>query len=485
MAQWSFTFTVERARGLPVYVQLARAIMGDIRRGRIRPGAYLPGSRTLAAELDLHRNTVLAAYRELTAEGWLETSRARGTFVSRAMPTPDTRPGGSGSDRVGYAVPPRHARAFPQILERSKGTMFVDGGVPDLRLAPLKTYLRAYRRAVLARGGQVLHYHPLPQEPRLASALGEMLGKTRGVDANAGRLLVTHGATAALHLIASTLVREGDLWAVENPGYFYATQALLRAGARVVPVEIDGEGLRVDLLEPLIRRGLKGLFTTPQHQYPTMVGLSAARRVALLELARRHQLAIIEDDFDHEFHYENRPTLPLASEDPGGNVLYVGSMSKVFAPGVRLGYVCGPPPIIERLAHQQRSAGLEADWATMQAMAELIEEGELARHFYRMRRVYLARRDAQVDELRRALGKALNFDVPRGGMATWARVDPGIDVDAWLERAQQRGVFFQTGQRYFFNQKTLPFVRLGFSSMTPPEMREAIRRMAASLPARR
>jgi GntR family transcriptional regulator/MocR family aminotransferase len=477
------TLRLEAPDHLPVYVRLARGITSEILRGRLPRGTRLPGSRPLARQLRLHRNTVLAAYRELIAEGWITCERARGTFVSLALPAAVTNASRAVYDRVGYPLHRESLRPAPTIAPGGRALISIDGGVPDLRLAPLKPFLRAYRRAVLARRGEALSYPALGGDGALTRALGDMLAQVRGLPSAPERLLVTRGAQGALHLLAMTLVRPGDLWAVEDPGYFFATEALRLAGAKVVPIAVDDEGLRVDALEPWVRRGLKGVFTTPQHQYPTMVGLSAPRRLALLKLARRHRLAIIEDDFDHEFHYESRPALPLASTDASGQVVYVGSLSKVFAPGIRLGYIWAPPPLTERLARRQTALGLECDATTTRAVAELFDEGEIQRHFYRMRRVYLERRDAQASALQRELGGVLSFAVPRGGMATWASVDRSIDVEAWLESARARGLLFQTGRRYFFDQRPHPFVRLGFSSMSPAEMREAVKRLAATLPA--
>jgi GntR family transcriptional regulator/MocR family aminotransferase len=215
------------------------------------------------------------------------------------------------------------------------------------------------------------------------------------------------------------------------------------------------------------------VYLTPHHQYPTMAVLAARRRLALLALARRHRFAIIEDDYDHEYHYEGRPILPLASADRGGCVVYVGTLSKVLAPGLRIGYVVAPRPLVERLAAIRALIDHQGDIAVEAAVAELMEDGELQRHVRRMRRVYHARRDALIDALRDQLGDAVSFDVPPGGMALWIHA-PDLDVDAWAARAKAAGVLFTPGRRVSFHGRATPYARLGYACVTEDEIRRAV-----------
>ena len=219
-------------------------------------------------------------------------------------------------------------------------------------------------------------------------------------------------------------MRPGDVVAVEALGYRPAWSALAATGARLVPVPVDEHGLDVDALEALAaRERLRAVYVTPHHQYPTTVMLDAGRRLRLLELARTHRIAVIEDDYDFEFHYEGRPVLPLAAADRHAVVVYIGTLSKILAPPLRLGFIVAPPLLIERLAELRLSIDRQGDQVVECAVAELIEDGELQRHVRRMRRIYQARRDALVAAVRKRLGGALGFEVPAGGMALWARAD--------------------------------------------------------------
>ena len=213
--------------------------------------------------------------------------------------------------------------------------------------------------------------------------------------------------------------------------------------------------------------------------------LSPGRRLALLDLARRARIAVVEDDFDHELHFEGRPVLPLASVDHAGVVVYVGTLAKVLAPGLRLGYVAGPRTLVDAVLSHRMLVDRQGDQAVECAVAELLEDGEVQRHARRARRIYATRRAFLVDALRRSLGGVLCFDVPAGGMALWARVDEHVDVDAWCRRALAQGVAFHAGRRFTLDGRPSPHARFGFTALTEPELAEGVRRLVRSLPARR
>ncbi|HEX7624845.1 MAG TPA: PLP-dependent aminotransferase family protein [Anaeromyxobacteraceae bacterium] len=475
---------IDRSDPAPVVRQIARAIAAHVGAGRLHAGERLPGTRALSIFLDVHRNTVAAAYAELAAEGWLEASPGRGTFVSGEIPAKlprrSTAPETARAARSpGYDLPPGPLPPPPRVASRS----FIDleGGVPDLRLVPLAELARAYRRALRRPG--ILGYGDPRGQPRLRAAMGAMLRSTRGLDPDPERLLITRGSQLAITLAARALVRPGDVVAVEELGYPAAWEAFRAAGARLVPLPLDEGGVRVDALEALARRErVRAVYITPHHQFPTTATLLAGRRLALLRLAIAKRIAIVEDDFDSEFHYDGGPVLPLASSDPAGVVMYVGTLSKVLAPGLRLGYVHAPPGAIACLAEHRRYLDRQGDGALELAIAELLEDGEIPQHVWRMRRIYAARRDALATALRRELGSALEFTVPPGGMAIWCRVAEQVDVERWAEASARRGVPFDTGRVFAFDGAPRPALRLGFAAEAEKEIREGVQRMAAALP---
>jgi GntR family transcriptional regulator/MocR family aminotransferase len=310
-----------------------------------------------------------------------------------------------------------------------------------------------------------------------------MLASTRGLSVGAEDVLVTRGCQMALALAAQTLLRPGDTIAVEELGYRPAWEVFRATGATVVPVAVDGDGMDVDALKRLASRtAVRAVYVTPHHQYPTTVTLKAARRLALVALARTMRMAILEDDYDHEFHYDGRPVLPLASADHGGLVVYIGTLSKVLAPGLRLGYLVAPPPVLRHACASRSLLDGQGDPATEAAVAALIEEGELQRHVARVRRVYANRREILAHCLRRAFGDGVAFTLAPGGMALWVRLHLSVDVDEWARRSVQQGVWWYTGRRYAFDDKPKPFARFSFACLNEQELPEAVRRMARARP---
>jgi GntR family transcriptional regulator/MocR family aminotransferase len=481
---WTLALPIDRADPAPVVRQIARAIAAHVTAGRLRPGERLPGTRALSHILDVHRNTVAAAYAELAAEGWIDSAAGRGTFVSAQIPAQQrTRPSlapAARSPKPGYPLAPAPALASRRS---PRGAIDLQGGVPDLRLVPVRELARAYRRAVRRPG--VLGYGDPRGQAALRAAIGAMLRSTRGLDPDPERLLVARGSQQAIALAARALVRPGDAVAVEELGYRAAWEAFRAAGARLVPIPVDEGGLRVDALEAMAgRERIRAVYLTPHHHYPTTVTLPAGRRLALLRLAEAERFAIVEDDFDSEFHYDGRPVLPLAASDRAGVVIYVGTLSKVLAPGLRLGYVHAPAETISCLAEHRRYLDRQGDGALELAIAELLEDGEIPQHVWRMRRLYASRRDVLAEALRSELDAILSFTVPPGGMAVWCRVADGIDVERWAAAAEVGGVIFETARSFTFDGAPRPALRLGFAAEPESDVREAVRRLAATMPRR-
>jgi GntR family transcriptional regulator/MocR family aminotransferase len=249
-----------------------------------------------------------------------------------------------------------------------------------------------------------------------------------------------------------------------------------------VPIPVDAHGLSIDRLAALAeRQRIRAVFVTPHHQFPTTVTLSPARRRALLDLARRHRFAILEDDYDHEFHYDGRPILPIASADTTGAVIYIGTLSKTLAPGFRLGYVAAAPRVIAHLTEYRSLLETQGDGVLESAVAELIDDGDLQRHVRKSRRLYRARRDAMTELLARELGGAVTVAVPVGGTALWLAVAPDIDVERWCRAAATRDVIFETGDRFSFDGERLQYIRIGYAGYREPELAAAVRLLVDAL----
>jgi GntR family transcriptional regulator/MocR family aminotransferase len=485
MRRWELTVALDPARELPLFLQLASGIVNDIRSGRLKPGESLPGSRELADSLGVNRNTVVAGYGELVAEGWVNTRVGGGTFVAESVPASiGSMPFGptpQSTDIPTYALAPSvHPR--PPVIAPAPGVFMMASGLPDVRLFPARALARALRRAIERRGRALLTYADACGHIRLRTELAAMLARTRSLAATPQNIMVTRSIEQAIDLVARTLLAPGDTVVVEAFGYPPAWSVLQLAGARLLPVPLDAQGLDVDALESLLAHTqIRAVFTTPHHQFPTTAVMSPQRRARLAELALQHRFAIIEDDYDHEFHYEGSPVLPIAAGPGRANVVYIGSLSNLLAPGVNTAFVVAPPAVFEPLAGLRAASDARGDAAMECAIAELFEDGELLRHMRRVRHAYAARRDALVCALQRHLGSALAFSIPEGGMALWAQVDEGIDATVWARAGEREGVLFRDSRAVDFEHRDASFLRLGFSYHDEAELDEAVRRMARAL----
>jgi GntR family transcriptional regulator/MocR family aminotransferase len=485
VTEWLPAVFLDPGSDEPVYLQIAHALMREISRGRFRPGDALPGYRTLAEQLGVSRNTVMAAYHELQTEGWVASTPGEGSSVANRLPShlpakADKRaaPVAPAPARIGFDLRGDAAAQSPAARRR---LLEVASGVPDPRLIPGAALARAYRRSLtLGRGALALED---PQgHPQLREALSRMLSGTRAIAAAPERVLVTRGSQMALFLLAQALFEPGDAVAVEELGGRAAWEAFARAGARCRPLPVDENGIRVEELEKLIAAGpVRAVFVTPQRQYPTLAVLSAERRKRLLELATARRFAVVEMDQDSEFQFEGRPLAPLAAQDGSGVVVHVGTLSKIFSPDLRLGFVHGPVPLVHRMKDLRAAFDRHGDPALEKAMAELMEDGELQRHLNRMDLVYRRRRDALCSALRGELGNAVSVDAPAGGLALWVRTRDGLDVDGWAARALERGVAFKPGRQFSFDGSPVAGLRIGFSNYGEPELEEVARRMRAAL----
>jgi GntR family transcriptional regulator / MocR family aminotransferase len=487
MRKWELlTLTLDSGGRSPLYVQLSNAFAADIRNGRLKPGDALPGTRALAERLGVHRSTVIAAYDELVAEGLTRTRPGGGTFVAERAKLPQ-RPRASSRRAPSpptFAVPAA-LPVWPLHMPDARGPLMMHGGLPDVRLLPAEPLARAFRRALSRHGRKLLSYGDPRGHEQLRRELATMLSQAGGLATDPDNVIITRGSQQALYLVAQALLSPGELVAVEELGNPRVWGALRLPGVEIATLPVDDEGLDVDALAKLLRRRrLRAVYLTPHHQFPTTTVMSPARRERLAGLALEHRFAIIEDDYDREFHYEGKPLAPLAAGAAGPNVIYIGTLSKVLAPGLRAGYIVAHASVLEPVVSLRAVCDMQGDALVECAVAELFEDGELVRHVRRMRETYHRRRDALAAALQRHLGGALAFRVPDGGMAIWARVEDGIDIDRWVRAGEALGVRFRGGGIFDYRGRSLPFLRLGFTYHNEAELADAASRMARALAVR-
>ncbi|WP_050467431.1 aminotransferase-like domain-containing protein [Herbaspirillum chlorophenolicum] len=472
---------------------LARAI-GD---GRLHPGTALPGTREMAAMLGVNRKTVIVAYEEAAIKGWLVSRERSGTFVSSAFDrgavhASDTLAGRQ--DRL--FAPPLQALSLPAYFNelppqgamRDHCMMYFDNGSPDHRLLPQAILHRHYRRALREglRNGRV-RYGNLESASQLRVALAAMLGATRALAVSPSNICLTQGTQMALHLAAAALIRPGDTVVVERLSYPPAWAIFQALGARVEVVDIDAHGCQVEQVDTLCRhRPIRFIYLTPHHQFPSTVSLRADRREKLLALAARHGFSIIEEDYDHEYHFTGRPYAPLASDPRQRHVIYVGSLSKLLGSSFRCGFVVGPENLVATLESNQYLLATHGDAILQKMLAELIADGELRRHVRRSSKHYRQRQEVLLDCLQRSFGDRISTRVPEGGLALWVTFCDDIDVDALARQAIGEGLFVRSGSQFSPQGESINGLRLGFASMSPDELVRAVARLQrASLRSRR
>lgn len=466
---------IDPSRDVPIYMQIIQALIRDIERGRLASGTYLPSSRELAHILGVNRKTVVLAYEDLIAQGWLASAGTRGTMVSTSLPDQVGKQQGEAEATMSnapidyrYATPPERSLALP-----SGPGLKLDEGAPDGRLFPADLLARAYRSAAhRASRENGFQYRDPRGSPGLRESVATMLKSQRGLPVSAENICITRGSQNGIFLAAHALVQPGDSVIVEELTYEPAVAAFKALGAKILPVGLDEDGIDIEQVERACRRNaVRAVFVTPHHQFPTTVALRPERRLRLLELARQFGFAIIEDDYDHEFHFESQPLLPMAGYGPG-HVIYVGSLSKLLLPALRIGYVAAPPPVIDALAHMVSLTDGMGNTLTEDAATELIENGELRRHARKVRQVYAKRRETFAAELDRTLGDLVDYKMPDGGLAFWLRFR--TDLDAMEARAAAMGLRFASSRSFMTREGAQQGLRIGFASLNAHEARTAV-----------
>jgi GntR family transcriptional regulator/MocR family aminotransferase len=465
-----------RDLGGQIYAQVRAAILD----GRLRPGDDLPPTRELATRLAVSRNTVSAAYERLAAEGFVSGRVGVGTYVSAQLPAVARRPD---ADRSPADDPVRPRAVWdtmsdPPDLSLGEPAFDFRTGLPDARYFPFATW-RGLVSAELRGAGQRHTYGEPAGHPALRAAIARHVAVSRAVLAGPADVFVTNGIQQAIDLLGRVLIEPGDVVAMEDPGYPPPKRLFRSLGARVVGVPVDADGLVVDALPDDVRL----VYVTPSHQFPLGAAMPLARRLSLLAWARRTGAVILEDDYDSEFRWTGRPVEPLQSLDRAGRVVYVGSFSKTMLPTLRLGFCVAPASLHTAL----RKAKYVADWQSGQpmqaALARFIDDGLLARHLRRMRRVYRARRDRIAMALDGQLAGVLEPVSAAAGLhlTAWLREgDPGADEEV-ERRAAAAGVAVYPLSMFAVDRPARPGLVLGYGMIEVDRIDEGLRRLHACL----
>jgi GntR family transcriptional regulator/MocR family aminotransferase len=453
-----------------IYRQIRRAILA----GRLRPGDRLPPSRELARELAVSRMTVIVGYERLAGEGLVTSRLGAGTFVSELVgshESPPTRhgPGGVLQARAVWDSIPL-ATAFDYPAEFDFRT-----GIPDASLFPHRVWRRLVARALRSREITAGAYEHPAGHYGLRAAVARHFAISRGVRASAGDITITAGTQQALDVLARTLLAPGEKIAVEDPGYT-PLRGLFRAlSLRVVGIPVDRSGLVVDALPHDVR----AVYVTPSHQYPLGVAMTPPRRQALLAWADRNNAAIIEDDYDSEFKFAERPLDSLQALDTKGRVIYVGSFSKTLLPALRLGFLIAPQSLQSALHKAKYVSDWHTPTLTQAALAHLIEEGEFARHIRKANKVYRERHEMLANAIIRDFNDHLELIPSNTGLhlAALARAASVERITAVFRCAIDAGVAFQRLSVFAVGDSAQSGVVLGYGAIATGQIGEGLRRL--------
>lgn len=485
LRKWRPLLKLDGAQPQASYRKIVEGLVSAITEGRLRPGTLLPGTREMAQLLNVNRKTVILAYEEAVTKGWLQSVQRRGTFVSpqlsiEAVPARGAPPAFAlplhEAPAVAYFTPGEQATA----LQHQPGALFFDNGACDHRLLPQAVLHRYYRKALRHSFTTNTVRHGCESSSQyLRSALADMLRHNRSLNVGAEHICLTQGVQMSLYLAASALLKPGDVVLVERLSYPPAWEIFRKLGARLVTVELDEEGCRVDQIDTLCQlHDVRMMYLTPHHQFPTTVSLHAARRQQLLELARLHDFCVIEEDYDHEYHFAGRPYLPLASDRLQRHVIYIGSLSKSLGSTFRCSFIVAPPNVIEVL---ERTAVLtlgQGDAVMQRMLADLINDGELQKHLRRVSSEYRRRRQTLLSCLHEAFGEQISVQEPEGGLALWVKFAASIDVEQLAANALALGLVVRGGRQFSPDGHPENALRLGFASLDTGEIHHAIQRLA-------
>lgn len=393
---------------VPLYQQVQNLILAEIKSGTLKPGVMIPSSRELAEQMGVSRKTTVKAIENLIIKGYLESKDRVGTFVRKrsvANPSPelsDSRRNDNAEAKCAYSLT-------------------VNDGFPDTTLVPFREFSRAHRQ-IFNRMAQwkMLGYNDAVGYGRLRNMVADVLGQLAALPVSEDEVCMVRGSQMALFLVANAVLSPGDHVAIEIPGYHNAYRAFQSARLNIHEIPVDDDGIDVDKLENLCRETeIHAVYVTPRYQYPTTVTLSKLRRQKLRDLSLRYRFIVIEDDFGIAYNFTNRHIPTMSAMLPKSHYIYIGTFSKIFAPGIRLGYVVSSRDIIRQLAAYRSLVDIQGDIITERSICELLEGGHLQKHLRHSHKIYKERLQEASAEIKRILGDTVCYKAPRGGLALW------------------------------------------------------------------
>jgi GntR family transcriptional regulator / MocR family aminotransferase len=471
---------IDKSNPEAVFKQIASQLVLLIQKGILMPDMQLPSTRLLAAELDLHRKTIMAAYNDLITEDWIISKERKEYRVSTLLPIIKPR---TYADKAKSSYKAKSSVSFDKLEHvpsltkvTSEFKVIINDGFPDANIFPIERVSGEYRRLLT-------HQHLKKTSASLnidgssvfKEALSLFLNDTRGLNIEPENLMVTRGAQMAIYIAASMIIKPGDKVLVTTPSYFFADAIFRQLGAELITIPMDDDGADIDAIADALQKNkIKLLYIIPHHHHPTTVTLSSPRRTKLLEIIMTHQLTVIEDDYDYDFQYQYSPYLPLASGAHGGNVIYIGSLTKVLGDNFRLGYMISTTDFLSSAIKLKTLIDLRGDVLIEEIIASLMQSGEFSRFIMKANKLYRHRCNYAANLITTELGHLVDFNKPQGGMALWLKFNKTYQLAHIISKSAALGLQF-TGRAYF-KSNDLPYdaIRFGFAAVNEQELEFAV-----------
>jgi GntR family transcriptional regulator/MocR family aminotransferase len=479
---------VDRGSSQPLHSQVYRSLRNAIATGVLRPGQRLPSSRSLSAELDVSRITILEAYAQLLAEGYFKSRKGAGTFVSSSLPEYLTQVRNGVNGRTQKASGPRPVAKRSLQFTAEPVTPWRAGlgafavHQPAFEEFPYAVWSRLVTHHSKDPNARAIHCLDPLGSRRFREAICEYLRTARAVQCEPEQVMIVSGSQQALQIAANVLLDPGDAVWMEEPGYRLARNVFTAAGCRLIPVPVDDEGLNVTAGMARSAQA-RAAYVTPSHQYPLGSAMSAARRLQLLNWAQRYGAWVIEDDYDSEYRFESAPISSLQGLDNNARVIYIGTFSKVLFASLRMGYMVIPADLVERFTAVRHGMDIFPPYLFQEVIADFMREGHFARHIRRMRQLYSERRWTLVEQLKTTFGSMLEIHGAEAGMHLTVTFPPEYDDVAVAEKAAEQGLWLWPLSGSYLTKNVRKGLILGYGNVAAQAIPGAVEKLRAAISA--
>ncbi|NWG05265.1 MAG: PLP-dependent aminotransferase family protein [Chloroflexi bacterium] len=481
---------LDRQSETPLYQQIESYLRQAILSGNLSANTRLPACRQLAHDLGVNRSTVENAYSALEADGLVFSRMGSGTYVLQQEILP-----GTPSQSIQHHLPlwqqslhTHNSISTSEMVEEMLKTgghphpINFASGVSDVREFPAEEFRKTLQTVMRRDQIDALEYGEPNGYAPLREGIAHILA-SQGLQTHPESILITAGSQQAIFLTSQVLLKPNDTILVENPTYSAAIDLFRTLGYQIVGVSMDNQGMQVDRLEKLLQQHHpKLIYTIPNFHNPTGTCLSSIRRRQLIMLAERYNVPILEDDFVGDLRYEGHAQPSLKALDPGGQVIYVSTFSKMLVPGLRVGFIVADGPVYESLLSYKRLSDLATSTLIQRALDAFVTVGRYQTYLHRSCQVFRKRRDAMIKAIERHLPSKVSFDIPSGGLFVWLQLPNGISANELLPIACQEGVAFIPGNFFFIdNLQGEGWMRLNFVSQSVEDIEEGIKRLGAAI----